>query len=112
MPRRLLTPSQRHGAALRCQFGAWLLAAPIVASAAPIEQVVGGIDAMVFACTPIDAKSAKTGSELLEKARIQRRLDLPAIRSTDSYKAMYNSEVNRLLALPPKERLSACQTAW
>jgi hypothetical protein len=107
-----LTPSRRQGTALRCRLGVWLLAVPMVASAAPIEQVVGGIDAMVFACAPIDAKSAKTGSELLEKARVQRRLDLAAIRSTDSYKAMYNSEVNRLLALPPKDRLSACQTAW
>lgn len=83
-----------------------------VARAAPVEQVVGGIDAVVFVCTPIDPKSAKTGLELLEKARVQRKLDLSAIRTTADYKSTYNSEVNRLLALPAKERLTACQTAW
>jgi hypothetical protein len=83
-----------------------------VARAAPVEQVVGGIDAVVFVCTPIDPKSAKTGLEFLEKARVQRKLDLAVIRASEGYKSTYNSEVNRLLALPAKERLTACQTAW
>lgn len=83
-----------------------------VARAAPVEQVVGGIEAMVFVCTPIDLKSAKTGLELLEKARVQRKLDLTVIRASEGYKSIYNSEVNRLLALPAKDRLAACQTAW
>lgn len=83
-----------------------------VARAAPVEQVVGGIEAMVFVCTPIDAKSAKAGLDLLEKARVQRKLDLTVIRASEGYKSIYNSEVNRLLALPAKERLAACQTAW
>lgn len=80
--------------------------------AAPVEQVVGGIEAMVFVCTPIDPKSAKAGQDLLDKARTQRKLDLPTIRASEGYKSIYNSEVNRLLALPPKDRLVACQTAW
>jgi hypothetical protein len=82
------------------------------ACAATPEQIVGGIDAVVFACTTIDPKSAKAGSELLERARVQRKLDLTLIRSTDTYKTTYNAEVNRLLALPPKERQAACQSAW
>lgn len=82
------------------------------AQAAPVEQVVGGIDAMVFVCTPIDPNSARTGLELLERARAQRNLDLRAIRATESYRGIYNTEVNRLLALPPKDRLAACQSAW
>jgi hypothetical protein len=82
------------------------------ASAAPVEQVVGGIDAMIFVCTPIDAKSTRAGQDILERARQQRKLDLAFIRGTESYRAVYNAEVNRLLALTPKERLTACQTAW
>jgi hypothetical protein len=82
------------------------------AVAAPVEQVVGGIDAMVFVCTPIDAKSARAGQDILERAREQRKLDLPTIRTTDGYRSVYNAEVNRLLAQAPKERLAACQSAW
>jgi hypothetical protein len=82
------------------------------AVAAPVEQVVGGIDAMVFVCTPIDAKSARAGQEILERAREQRKLDLATIRTTDGYRTVYNAEVNRLLAQTPKERLAACQSAW
>jgi hypothetical protein len=91
---------------------AGLALAALPAAAAPVEQVVGGIEAIVFVCSPIDPKSAKTGKDLLEKARVERKLDLPAIRRSESYQAIYNSEVNRLLALPPKERLAACQAAW
>jgi hypothetical protein len=80
--------------------------------AAPVEQVVAGVDAVVFACTPVDAKSAKTGTELLEKARAQRGLDLGTIRNGAAYRTAYNAEVNRLLALAPKERTTACQNVW
>jgi hypothetical protein len=88
------------------------LVLPHGAHAAPVEQVVGGIDALVFVCTPIDPKSARTGQEVLEKAREQRKLDLKFIRATESYRTVYNAEVNRLLALAPKDRLAACQSAW
>jgi len=82
------------------------------AFAAPVEQVVGGIDAMIFVCMPLDAKSARTGQDILERAREQRKLDLRTIRTTDGYRTVYNAEVNRLLAQTPKERLAACQSAW
>jgi hypothetical protein len=90
---------------------AWASLLP-VAIAAPVEQIVGGIDAMVFVCTPIDAKSARAGLDILERAREQRKLDLPKIRTTDGYRTVYNAEVNRLLAQAPKERLATCQSAW
>ena len=78
----------------------------------PIEQVVGGIEAIVFVCAPIETKSAKTGTDLLNKTSTERKLDLPALRKTDGYKAIYNSEVNRLLALPTRDRSAACRNAW
>jgi hypothetical protein len=88
------------------------LGAPALAADPPIEQVVGGIEAIVFVCAPIEPKSAKTGTELLQKTSTERKLDLPALRKTDGYKAIYNSEVNRLLALPARERSAACRNAW
>ncbi len=92
-----------------------LLAALSVASLAAgssAEQIVGGIEAMVFVCLPIDAKSVKPGQEILQRAVEQRKLDLPAIRKTEAYRNTYNSEVNRMLSLPQRERVTACQTAW
>lgn len=83
-----------------------------LAAGASAEQVVGGIEAVIFVCTPIDAKSVKPGQEMLQRAVEQRKLDLVAIRKTDAYRNTYNSEVNRLLSLPQKDRLGACQTAW
>jgi len=88
------------------------LVLPHAVQAAPVEQVVGGIDAMIFVCTPIDPKSARTGQDILERAREQRKLNLAFIRATESYRAVYNAEVNRLLGLVPKDRLAACQSAW
>lgn len=96
----------------RLLVGILTAALPPVAIAAPVEQIVGGIDAMVFVCAPIDAKSARTGQDILERARDQRKLDLPSIRATDGYRTIYNAEVNRLLAQTPKDRLAACQSAW
>jgi hypothetical protein len=87
-------------------------AAPAAWADPPIEQVVGGIEAIVFVCSPVDAKSAKAGQELLQKTVAQRKLDLAAVRKTDGYKSIYNSEVNRLLALPPGERAATCKSAW
>lgn len=91
---------------------ACLAAGGLGANAAPAEQVVGGIDGVIFVCTPIDAKSVKPGQELLQRAVEQRGLDLAAIRRTEAYRGAYNAEVNRLLMLPPRERLAACQSAW
>ncbi|TXC65224.1 hypothetical protein FSC37_01005 [Piscinibacter aquaticus] len=96
-----------------------LLASVLLASsahsalaAASAEQVVGGIEAVLFVCTPLDAKSVKPGQELLQRAVEQRKLDLAAIRKTEAYRVAYNAEANRLLALPQRERVTACQTAW
>jgi hypothetical protein len=75
-------------------------------------QVVGGIEAMVFVCTPLDAKSVRPGLDMLQRATDQRKLDLVAIRRTDAYRGAYNAEVNRLLSLPTKDRLGACQHAF
>ncbi len=87
-------------------------ALPAGAAAAGAEQVVGGIDAVVFVCTPLDAKSVRPGLEMLQRAAEQRKLDLPAIRQTEAYRTTYNAEVNRMLSLPAKDRLAACQRAW
>lgn len=81
-------------------------------AAASAEQVVGGIEAVLFVCTPLDAKSVKPGQELLQRAVEQRKLDLAAIRKTEAYRVAYNAEANRLLALPQREHVTACQTAW
>ncbi len=91
-----------------------LLATPAspARAAASTEQVVGGIEAVLFVCAPLDAKSVKPGQELLQRAVEQRKLDLVAIRKTEAYRAAYNAEANRLLALPQRERITACQTAW
>jgi len=85
------------------------LAVSWVAAGGSAEQIVGGIEAMLFVCTPIDAKSVKPGQEILQRAVEQRKLDLPAIRKTEAYRTTYNSEVNRMLhalakalAAPPR----------
>jgi hypothetical protein len=88
------------------------LAVPWVAAGGSAEQIVGGIEAMLFVCTPIDAKSVKPGLEILQRAVEQRKLDLPAIRKSEAYRTAYNSEVNRMLSLPRRDRVTACQTAW
>jgi hypothetical protein len=88
------------------------LSVPCHAAGSSAEQIVGGIEAMVFVCLPIDAKSVKPGQEILQRAVEQRKLDLPAIRKTEAYRNTYNSEVNRMLSLPQRERVAACQTAW
>lgn len=104
----------RHAAISRRLVGAVLVLPCAAASAgdAPVEQVIGGIEAVVFVCTPIDAKTGKTGQEILQRAAASRQLDLLAIRKTEPYRAIYNSEVNRLLSLPAKDRLVACQNIW
>lgn len=100
----------------RCRSAAFALlacaAAGTWAADTASEQIVGAIEAVVFVCGPIDPKSAKAGLELLENTRVARKLDLPSLRKTEAYKAMYNSEANRLLSLPAKERMAACKNAW
>jgi hypothetical protein len=76
-----------------------------------IEQLVGGVEAVAFVCTNVDAKSAKKATELLQKTVAQYKLDLAAVRASENYRLVYNPEVNRMLSLGPKERLQACQSA-
>lgn len=102
----------RFRAGLLAALSLALPAGPAWSAGATAEQVVGGIEAVIFVCTPIDPKSVKPGQEILQRAVEQRKLDLVAIRKTDAYRNSYNSEVNRLLSLAQKERLGACQTAW
>ena len=92
--------------------GAAFVGRAALAAGGSAEQIVGAIDAVVFVCTPIDPKSVKPGLDILQRAVEQRKLDLPAIRKSDVYRSAYNSEVNRLLTIAPKERLGACQQAW
>jgi hypothetical protein len=99
--------------ALICGLFCGPFCAPLAQAAdASAEQIVGGIEAVVFVCTSIDAKSAKTGGEMLKALAARDKLDLAAIRKTEGYRSIYNSEVNRLLLLPAKDRLAACQNAW
>lgn len=102
-----MKPRLAHVLAAAC-----LAAGGMAARAAPAEQVVGGIDGVIFVCSPLDPKSVKPGQELLQRAVEQRGLDLAAIRRSEAYRGSYNAEVNRLLSLPPRERLAACQSAW
>ena len=97
---------------LRVLAAAALAAPGAAACAAPAEQVVGGIEGVIFVCTPLDPKSVKPAQDLLQRAVEQRKLDLAAIRRSEIYRSAYNAEANRLLSLPPRERLSACQNAW
>ncbi len=108
-PESLLAPLKMLFSTLKRQAPRWLLCAPMLSMAAPIEQTVGAIDAVVVACGPVDPKSAKAGTEMLERLRAQHKLDLAAVRKTESYKSIYNDEVNRFLAMPPKARVAACQ---
>jgi hypothetical protein len=87
-------------------------ALPLQAADPPAGQIVGGIEAVVYICGSIDPKSAKTGTDMLATLAAQQKLDLPAVRKTDGYKSIYNSEVNRLLSLGAKERAAACKNAW
>jgi hypothetical protein len=90
-----------------------LLSAPPSVRAADVqtEQLIGGIEALLFVCSPIDPKSAKAAQEMLDRTVAQHKVNLVAIRKTDGYQSIYNPEVNRMLALPKPSRLATCQSA-
>jgi hypothetical protein len=100
------------GVTARCLLLAAACAAAPTAWATPVEQTIGGLDAMVAACGPVDPKSAKAGTEMLERVRAQNKLDLEAVRRSSDYQAIYNPELNRLLAMQPKARVQACQSVF
>jgi len=85
--------------------------APAAAADDP-GQMIGGIDAVVFVCAPVDPKSAKTGQAMLDRYVADQKLDLKTLRQSAGYKSIYNSEVNRMLSLSAKDKLAACQSAW
>ena len=74
--------------------------------------MVAGIDAVLFVCTPVDPKSMKPGVEMLQQLAAKTKSDLSAVRKSDGYRATYNSEVNRMLSMPAKDKLATCQRAF
>jgi hypothetical protein len=83
-----------------------------VAQSGPPEVLLGGIDAVLFVCGPIDAKTAKDGVELQTRLQQQFKLDLPAVRKLPAYIGAYNTEVNRLLLLPAPRKAEACKNVF
>lgn len=77
-----------------------------------VEQMVAGIDAVLYVCTPIDPKSMKPGQEMLQQLAAKTKSDLSAVRKSDGYRATYNSELNRMLSMPAKDKLATCQRAF
>lgn len=112
-PRSAHAPLRRVGVrAALCAAALAALCTPSLAAEPPVEQIVGGIEAIVFVCAPIDPKSAKTGQELLQKTIAQHGLNLAVVRKSEGYKSIYNSEVNRMLGLSPADRAATCRNAW
>ena len=67
--------AQRACEPLHVQYGYHDRAVAVVSGPAQRGlQVVGGIEAVLFVCTPIDAKSVKPGQEILQRA-VERRLE-------------------------------------
>jgi hypothetical protein len=78
----------------------------------PPEALLGGVEAVLFVCGPIDAKTAKDGAEVLARLVQQHKLDVNAVRKSPAYSSTYNAETNRLLALPPAKRIDACKNVF
>jgi hypothetical protein len=78
----------------------------------PPEALLGGVEAVLFVCAPIDAKTAKDGAEFQARLIQQYKFDLNAVRKTPGYNSTYNAETNRLLALPPAKRIEACKNVF
>jgi hypothetical protein len=91
--------------ALACQGAA-------VAQNGPPESLLGSVDAVLFVCGPLDAKTAKDGAEMQARLVQQYKLDLAVVRKLSSYTGAYNAEVNRLLSLPPPRKVEACKNVF
>jgi hypothetical protein len=76
------------------------------------ETLLGGIDAVLFVCGPLDAKTLKDGTEMQARMVQQHKLDLSAVRKSAAYSSTYNAETNRLLALPPAKKIDACKNVF
>jgi hypothetical protein len=82
------------------------------AQSGPPEALLGGIDAVLFVCGPLDAKTLKDGTEMQARMVQQYKLDLTAVRKSPAYSSTYNAETNRLLALQPAKKIDACKNVF
>jgi hypothetical protein len=78
----------------------------------PPEALLGGIDAVLFVCGPLDARTLKDGTEMQARMVQQYKLDLSAVRKSPAYTSTYNAEANRLLALTPAKKIEACKNVF
>ena len=78
----------------------------------PPEALLGGVEAVLFVCGPIDAKTAKDGAEMAARLVQQHKFDLNTVRKLPAYSSTYNAEVNRLLALPQAKKTEACKNVF
>jgi hypothetical protein len=83
-----------------------------VAQNGPPEALLGGVDAVLSVCGPLDAKTSKDGIEMQTRLLQQYKLDLVTVRKSAAYISAYNAEVNRLLLLPPARKLDACKNVF
>ena len=97
-----------------CVLAALLLVRHDMVSAqnGPPEALLGGIDAVLFVCGPIDAKTLKDATEMQARLVQQHKLDLNAVRKSPAYSSSYNAETNRLLALQPAKKIDACKNVF
>jgi hypothetical protein len=91
----------------------WLaLHGMVSAQSGPPEALLGGIDAVLFVCGPLDAKTLKDGTDVQVRMIQQYKLDLNTVRKSPAYSSTYNAETNRLLALPPAKKIDACKNVF
>ena len=88
----------------------WPLA--VVAQNGPPEALLGSVEAVLFVCAPIDAKTAKDGTEMQTRLVQQYKFDVTTVRKAPGYASAYNAEVNRLLSLPAARKAEACKNVF
>jgi hypothetical protein len=89
-----------------------LLNAAVSAQNGPPEALLGGVDAVLFVCGPLDAKTLKDGTDMQTRLVQQYKLDLGTARKSSAYTSTYNAETNRLLALTPAKKIDACKNVF
>ena len=82
------------------------------AQSGPPEVMLGGVDAVLFVCGPLDAKTLKDGTEMQARLIQQHKLDVSTARKSAAYTSTYNAEANRLLALSPAKKIDACKNLF
>lgn len=91
---------------------AWACCGAAVAQGGPPESLLAGVDAVLFVCAPLDARTAKDGAEMQARLVQQYKLDVAVARKQASYSGVYNAEVNRLLSLSPARKAEACKNVF